>query len=170
MRAMAPAIKHILNHDHPLISTSSSVEIGVENADLRDAVDWEVAVPGRLPDRLYHVRRQFALPVRDRCCQSTVGLERAGRIGPTTQVGPAALPNLAAEPEPHGLGTRLDARADVELAEDRRDVVVDRLLGEHEPLRDLGVAETLRDEHEYLELTRSHVGGILLRRRPWTPR
>ena len=32
-------------------------------------------------------------------------------------------------------------------------MVVDRLLGEHEPLGDLGVAEPLRDEPKYLELT-----------------
>jgi hypothetical protein len=74
------------------------------------------------------------------------------------------------EPETDGLCARLAARADAELAQDRRDVVVDRLLGEEEPLGDLGVAEPLRDEPKYLYLTRSQVGGILLRRRPRPPR
>jgi hypothetical protein len=76
---------------------------------------------------------------------------------------------LAGEPEQDRLRTRLAACAHVKLAQDRRDVVVDRLLGEHEPLGDLGVAEPLREEPKYLELTRSQVGGILLRRRPPPP-
>src|SRR6266511_2771111 len=83
---------------------------------------------------------------------------------------PAALPILGGKPEPGRLRGRLAARANAELPEDRRDVVVNRPLGEHEPLGDLGVAEPLRDEPEYLELARSQVGGVLLRRRPQSPR
>src|SRR6266545_7238174 len=82
---------------------------------------------------------------------------------------PAALPILAAEPEPGRLRGRLATRANAELPEDRCDMVVDRPLGEHEPLGDLGVAEPLGDESEHLELTRSQPGGILLRRRAWPP-
>src|SRR5207237_10361224 len=103
------------------------------------------------------------------CLRSTVGVERAGRIGPTTQVVPPALPILAGEPEEDRLCTRLAACANVQLAQNRRDVVVDRLLGENEPLGDLGIAEPLRDEPKYFELTRGQVGRILLRRRPRPP-
>src|SRR4029453_5359278 len=53
------------------------------------------------------------------------------------------LPVLADEPEPNGLGARLAARSDAELAQDRRDVVIDRLRGEDEALGDLRVAKTL---------------------------
>src|SRR5438093_4417711 len=93
----------------------------------------------------------------------TRGARRAHR--PNYPGCPAALPILAGEPEEDRLRARLAARAHVQLAKDRRDMVVDRLLGENEPLGDLGVAEPLRDELQHLELTRSQVGGILLRRR-----
>src|SRR6266511_6196346 len=63
---------------------------------------------------------------------------------------PAALPILAGEPEPDRLRGRLAARANAELAEDRRDVVVDRPLRENEPLGDLGVAQPFGDESEHL--------------------
>jgi hypothetical protein len=57
---------------------------------------------------------------------------------------------LAGEPQPGRLRGRLAARANAELSEDRCDVVVDRPLGEHEPLGDLGVAQAFGDESEHL--------------------
>ena len=52
----------------------------------------------------------------------------------------------AGQAEPPGHFSGLAARAHVELSEDRRDVMIDRLLGQHEPFGDLGVAQPLRDE------------------------
>ena len=45
-------------------------------------------------------------------------------------------------------------------------MVINGVLGEDEPLGDLGVPESLRDEREHLELTCGEVGRILPRRRP----
>ena len=46
---------------------------------------------------------------------------------------------VAGDTEPCGFGDRLDAVRDAELAENRRDVVGDGLLGQEEAVRDLGV-------------------------------
>jgi len=59
---------------------------------------------------------------------------------------------LCRDAEAYGLCARLAARADAELAKDCRDVVIDRLLGDEEPLGDVGVAMSLRDEGEDFEL------------------
>ena len=42
--------------------------------------------------------------------------------------------------------------ADAQLPKDRRDVVVDRLWGKHQPLGDLGIAGALADERQDLQL------------------
>src|SRR5690349_5128954 len=64
------------------------------------------------------------------------------------------------EPEPGGGDARLTAAGDVELAQDRRDVVGDGLLREEEPRRDVRVAQALGDVGEDLELARRHPGGV----------
>src|SRR5207344_3242488 len=46
---------------------------------------------------------------------------------------------LGADPQPPGRSARLAARMDVELAQDRADVMVDRLGRQEEPLGDLPV-------------------------------
>ena len=76
---------------------------------------------------------------------STVGSRAPRVIGVNTQIWRAALPVLD-ETELRGVRDRFAARVRAELAEDRRDVVSDRLLGEEEALRDLGVAKPLDDE------------------------
>ena len=43
------------------------------------------------------------------------------------------------EAKPCRLDGRLGSRADLELAQDRADVMIDRVLGEHEPFRNLGL-------------------------------
>ena len=45
-------------------------------------------------------------------------------------------------------------------------MVVDRPLGEDEPLGDLGVAQPVRDEAEHLELARRQAGRVRAGRRP----
>ncbi len=55
----------------------------------------------------------------------------------------AGLPILAGEPEADRLRTRLAARLDLQLPQDRRHVMVDRLHGDDETLGDLRVAEAL---------------------------
>lgn len=67
-----------------------------------------------------------------------------GRERTTAPAQPLAV--LVGEIEPRGMGTRIHATAHAELAQDRRDVMIDRLLGEHEPFGDLGVAQALRNE------------------------
>jgi hypothetical protein len=74
---------------------------------------------------------------------------------------------LGDQPESHGLGARLAASADAELSQDRRHVVVDRLLGHDEALGDLGVAPTPGEELEDFELPFGEAARILACRRPW---
>jgi hypothetical protein len=57
-----------------------------------------------------------------------------------------SLPVFVDEAKPCGMGTRLQATAHAELAQDRRDVMTDRLLGENETIGDLGVAQPLRNQ------------------------
>src|SRR5436190_13516164 len=71
------------------------------------------------------------------------------------------LPILQRDPEPHGLGARLAAIAHVELAKDRRDMVVHRLLGDEQSGGDVGVTKSPRHELEHLQLPCSEAGGIL---------
>jgi len=63
----------------------------------------------------------------------------------------------------------LAAALNVELAEDRRDVVCDRLLREEQVVGDLPVAKTPADQSEDLGLARGQAGGIVPRRRAWAP-
>ena len=67
---------------------------------------------------------------------------------------------FAYEPEADGLGSGLRTRLDGELAQDRRDMVLDRAPGEDESFGDLGVREVLAEQDEHLELSRGEVGGI----------
>jgi hypothetical protein len=55
----------------------------------------------------------------------------------------------------------LAPRVDAELAEDRRDVVVDGLLGDDEPLRDLRVAKAFGQQRQNFELAVGQPGGVL---------
>src|SRR4051812_42280038 len=55
-------------------------------------------------------------------------------------------------------GCGLAARADSELSEDRGHVMDRGLLGDEEALSDLGVAHSLFDEHENLELAARELG------------
>src|SRR4051794_2972320 len=64
---------------------------------------------------------------------------------------PRRLPILSGESQAHGQGAGLRARADVELAQDRGDVMRDRLLREEEALCDLAVAKALRHQSEHVE-------------------
>ena len=72
------------------------------------------------------------------------------------------------EAEPCRLGGRQPAVAHAELAEDRRDVVVDRLPGEEEPFGDLRVGQAFRDEREDLQLPRREVRRVAPRGRAWS--
>ena len=66
------------------------------------------------------------------------------------------LPGLSHQSEPVGLSARLAARADVELAQDRADVVVDRLLGQDQPRRrSRRCAARRATQREHLELARA---------------
>jgi hypothetical protein len=49
---------------------------------------------------------------------------------------------------------------DGELAQDRRDMVLDRPPGKDEPVGDLAVPEVLRDQGEYFELSRGQVRWV----------
>src|SRR3954454_15683179 len=55
----------------------------------------------------------------------------------------------------------LAARPDPELGEDRRDVVLDGLARQEQPLRDVAIAQALGDQREDIELARGEVGGVL---------
>ena len=55
---------------------------------------------------------------------------------------------------------RLAATADVEFAEDRRDVMVDGFLGDEQPVGDLRVAQVLGEQREDLQLAGSEPGRV----------
>src|SRR5437764_14084013 len=64
------------------------------------------------------------------------------------------------------LGGRLRPRADAELAQDRRDVVIDRALGEEQALGDLRVAQAFGEQGDDLQLACGQSRRVLLRRAP----
>ena len=81
------------------------------------------------------------------------------------------------EPAPGSGRACLASVAGRQLAQDRRDVVIDRPRRQEQPLGDLGVAETVRDQREDVELAGSRarrdsarVDGRGPRGTPWTPR
>jgi hypothetical protein len=84
--------------------------------------------------------------------------DKKPRLLPNREISPCwseALPILCGEAEPYGLGGRVSTRRNLELPKDRGDVMVDGLLSHEEALGDLGVAETLSNEPEHLDLSRS---------------
>src|SRR3954462_9661904 len=64
----------------------------------------------------------------------------------------------------------LATRPDPELGEDRRDVVLDGLARQEQPLRDVAIAQALGDQREDIELARGEVGGVLAGRPARTAR
>jgi hypothetical protein len=70
---------------------------------------------------------------------------------------------LADEAKSRSLGACLTACVDVELPQDRRDVMVNRPLGEEEALGDLRVVKAVCDEREHLKLAPCQAGWVLLR-------
>ena len=72
--------------------------------------------------------------------------------------GSCSRPRLRAD------GDRLDARAGIELPQQRGDVVVDRAPREEELLCDLGVATAGRKERQHLALAWGQAGRVLARR------
>src|ERR1700749_1480664 len=71
-----------------------------------------------------------------------------------------------------GRGGRLASAAYVEFAQDRRDVMVDRLLGDEQSSGDLRVAQVLGQQRQEVELSGSEPGGVgagLSARSPWDP-
>src|SRR6266508_1969107 len=81
-----------------------------------------------------------------------------------------ALPILGSKSEAISLRARLAARPNAQLAEDGRNVMIDRPLGEHQPLGDFGIAQSFGDESEHLLLARCEAAWILPRRRTRSPR
>ena len=80
-------------------------------------------------------------------------------------LGAAGYLSWIGEPESHGRGARLAAGADIELSQDRRDVMVDRFLGDDEPLGDLRVTQPVGEQHEHLELAPGQTGRVFARAR-----
>src|SRR3990172_9148826 len=92
-------------------------------------------------------------------------MREAGAIPPPCSLRQApGLVILRRQAEPRGFRARLAACTNTQLAEDGRDVVVDRLRGEEQPLRDVGVAEAFGDQCQHLDLSNGQTGGILPRR------
>jgi hypothetical protein len=76
-------------------------------------------------------------------CENALNLwaTKGGRIGTTPYVGVSGYLSWACQPEPYRLGGRFASSAGVELAQDRRDVMIDRLLRDDQPLCDLRVTQ-----------------------------
>src|SRR6478672_10543871 len=72
--------------------------------------------------------------------------------------------------EPHRGGCGFPARAHAELAQHRRDVMIDGAPRQHELLRDVCVAQACRDELQHLELPCGQGARIGARPRPRPPR
>jgi hypothetical protein len=90
------------------------------------------------------------------------------RIGATAQIGSGAYLTWAPrdEPETDALGSRLRARPNGKLAQDRRHVMLDRPSRENEAVGDLGVREALAEEGEHLEFSSGEMGRVAAGRRP----
>ena len=84
-----------------------------------------------------------------------------GAHRPTRLIGRERYLSWPAMPSRTAAAPASPRECDVELAQDRGDVVGDRLCGEEQPLRDVGVAQPLGDERQDLELARGQVGGVL---------
>ena len=86
----------------------------------------------------------------------------------TTQLAPEPLLNFGGQSETRGRGRGLNPGANVQLAQDRGDVIVDGPFGENEPLRDLFRPEPSRHELQYLQLPGREIRGIQPGGRSWT--
>ena len=67
----------------------------------------------------------------------------------------------ADQTEPHSLSARVAAGVDVELAENRGDVMFDRFLGHDKPRGDLRVAQTLGQQLDHFALASGETRGVL---------
>ena len=74
--------------------------------------------------------------------------------------------------KPHALSLncRLLAVSKPELTEDRRDVMVNGSLRDHEPRCNLAIPQSSGHQGKDLLLPRGQVSEVLARRRPWSPR
>jgi len=95
-------------------------------------------------------------------CQRNYGNAQPARVGRVPHVGIAGYLSWLGEPEPHGFCAGLAASADIELAEDRRDMMIDRLAGKEHPVGNVGAAQALREERERLEFAGRQARGIVL--------
>src|SRR4051812_23928701 len=101
---------------------------------------------------------------------ATLRAGRRWRNGGVPHIGRAGFPRFAGEPESLRGARRLEPRPHVELAQDRRHVVVDRLLRQVQALGDLGIAQPLGQEREHVELASRETRGIAARRGARTAR
>src|SRR5580704_14452882 len=101
------------------------------------------------------VRRHFFLP-------ANLGDAQPSREGRVPHVRIARYLSWVREPEPRSLGARLAASAYVELPEDRRDVMIDRLGGKEQQVGNVGAAQALRDQREHLDLAGGQARRIVL--------
>src|ERR1700683_1031301 len=93
-------------------------------------------------------------------CASSVA-----RIGRNPYVGSERCLSWADEPDTQCLCACLAAGVDIELSQDCRDVMSNRLLGHHQVLGYLRVALTLGEQPEHLQLAGGEAGGVLARAR-----
>src|SRR5215217_3440365 len=96
----------------------------------------------------------------------TVGARARRGIGRTAQFGVRRRLSLLDEAEAQRGGRRFAARADLQLAEDRGDVMVDRPRGYEQALGYLGVAQTFGHERQHLQLPRRELSGVEAGLRP----
>src|SRR5439155_12888691 len=108
------------------------------------------------------------LVVRDSCGERTGARRRTNRTGCPGWWEP--LPTLRGQTEAHRNRGRLAAGVDVELAQDRRDVVRHGPVRDEQVRCDLAVAQPLGHERQDLEFARRQVGRVLSRLRPRTAR
>src|SRR5436190_417082 len=97
------------------------------------------------------------------CLASTTASRRASSCASRSRSADVATALKLGETEPTRLGGRLAPRTHVELPQDRGNVVVDSSLGEEEAIGDLGIAQTLGDEQEDLELAWSKARWVRTR-------
>jgi hypothetical protein len=83
---------------------------------------------------------------------------RLRQAGPPVGVG--RYLRWGGQPQPGGLRACLTAGANVELSQDRGDVMVDRFRRYDQALGDLGVTQAVCHEGEHLELARREAGRV----------
>ena len=144
---------------HALLARSVSM---TPRQSLRATCHRDRDAAARRGSALHHVSRH-ARPPDSSASRHAINLRSLG-AAPHRELTPMlgiAVPILGGQPEPSRLGGRLAASTRVEFSQDRRDMMIDGLLGDDQPLSDVGVTQALDEQRQHLELAAVRPAGLL---------